>query len=210
MDFNKSLCGALTFLLAGCNPIPPAPPIEPPNAPEIPYVPPTEQIDNPIPEPEPFPEPEPEPRGDLLVSIYTDTYQVGNRFEYAGRIQSSRLEDIMINNTDGMFEWRLLKQGKNFYKEKIEEDFEILFLSQGFMEVKYEDNKIKLRTSNTKITVDEKTYNVPHPIIANITQDADAYTFEEAGVYTLQLWAKYLYEDEWCDVLYRSEEFLVE
>ena len=111
----KSLCGGLAFILAGCQFIPsPVPEITPPNTEEVGI---PSEGENPLeppynPEPIPEPEqPEPEPRGDLLVSIYPGTYQVGDKFEYTGKVQSSRLEDIMIDSISGKFEWRLIKQG---------------------------------------------------------------------------------------------------
>ena len=131
----------LVLTFAACN-LEPAPPIIPSNteesSPESPYTP-VEPILPPITNPEepieqPIEEPEPIPRGDLLVSIYTDNYQVGDVFNYSGRIQSSRVEQILIE--DGNIEWRLIRQEK-IEQSDIAKDLEIILNQQGFIEMVY-------------------------------------------------------------------------
>ncbi len=198
----------LVLTATGCD-LEPAPPIIPSNttevSPETPYEP-VQPIIDPITPPEEL-EPEPEQRGDLLVSIYADTYKVGDTLDCSARVQSSRIEDILIQ--EGNIELRLMKYGEIKNSDGVP-GLEIVFKEQGFIELEYSGDKVRATTSNTEIIYDGVKYIIPSPLVISFTRDANPHIFKEIGTYHLEVLTRYLYEGEEYDVIFKGEDFLVE
>ena len=197
---KKSILGGLVMLVASCNVFNP-PIITPPNTEES-----TEEViddgDIEVDYPEVVIE-----RGDLLVSIYNGNYSVGDALNFSARVQSSRIEDILIS--DGNVKLRLMEQNTVHNEMKLE-GYEILFKEQGYIEIEYANGKVKATTSNTEVSFDGKHYVIKAPLVISFTRDFDSYILEEAGVYNLEVVAKYVYNGEEYESKFKGEDFVVE
>ncbi len=211
MITNKLIIGGLAFLVAGCSLTQP-PIIVPPNTKEE-----TREesvIETPYEEIEPIVETITEPeteveaiqRGDLLVSIYTDNYKVGDTLDCLVRIQNSRMEDILVQ--EGDIKLRLMRH-EEVKKSDGLASLEVLFKDQGYLEIEYANDNAKVTISNIEATYDGTPYFIPSPLVVSFNRDVDSYIFNEAGTYHIEILAKYFYEGGFYDGLFKGEEFVV-
>lgn len=201
-----------TLLFAGCRPLPPIPPapIPPIENPVIPVPSPEpEPIPNPVPNPEPTPQPEPEPiRNDLYATISLLEYQVGDNFNYTGKLQNATLLPLAFSNTG--LELRLMKGDKLMNTTAISKEFYAKLLEYGYMEFIQADKQMTVKVSNVEIDINGKHYKVPHPIVISQSFPMPVYNFKEAGTYCMEAEVDYEFEGSNYTAKFKSGEFEVE
>ena len=152
---------------------------------------------------------EPVERGDLLTTINTLEYKVGDIFNYSGRIQSARTTEIYTDSNIGDLELTLKKEGLSFYNNFISDNFSVRFKEQGYMEFEYEDDNMRVMVSNVELDYQGQHVVVNHPVIMAVNFDTPPYIFEESGNYSVDISIRYLFEEETYESVFTSEEFVV-